>query len=196
MKILQRIRPELFILILLIICLIIAVSELQRDMTSGVCLDYRGNVTILRTVQEINECKNLGGEVLEYNPLSCKLIAVYDDNYNRVYTLSYTNDQVVVDNVTEHIQIDPYVYGKRGSREIIISDEKYNISFLWNSARVERRLIVCVSSKQLSTSDKFYIAIKYLGLILALTLFTTMVYWNSKDISRQFDIHRQVSHIM
>ena len=191
MKILQRIRPELFILILLIICLIISVSELRKEMSSGIALDYLGNVTILQTGRDISEYKKSGGDVLEYNPLTCKMIAVYDDNYNRVFALSFTNDQFNGDSVAEHIQIDPYVYGKRGSKEISIDGETCELSFLWNSARVERRLIVCVSSKQLSSSDKFYIAIKYLTLILALTLFTTMVYWNSKDIARQYDhMHR------
>lgn len=193
----QRIRPEIFILILLIICLIITTGELQREMSNAVSLNSKGDVIIHQTSQEINESKESGQEVLEYNPNTCKLIAVYNTSYRQIFTLSFTNDITLGDAIKDHIMIDPYLYGKRGSKDITIDDDVYTISFLWDSVREERYLIICASTKKLSVNTSLSIMIRYLSLILALTLFTTMAYWNSKDIARQFDrIRKHTKHIM
>ena len=185
--ILKRIRPEVFILILLVICILISTTRFNgQPRQAAVIIDSNGKVSIISTSAEMAECRRSGMTVFVYNPEACRMIEVYDSNFNQVFSVAFNHDIKFREHMTSNSAIRAtFAMQESGSRKVVYDEQSYDIDFSWVSVGERRYLISYVSSTKVKSHSTFFMIVNYMTLILVLTLFTNTVYWNSKDLGRK-----------
>lgn len=183
----KRIRPELFVLILLIFCISFIIRYDQNSGRSGaaVSIDESGQVMILHMQEDLVKHKEDGRQVISYRPDACQLIEIYDSELNIIFSLSFTKDQSISQYISEHGSL-LNISGVDGSRVIRVNDNDYTVDLSWDSVGDKEYLIVYVSAKYQEKVITFFKMICYLTLILSLTLFTNTFYWNSRNVARRY----------
>lgn len=198
---LKRIRPEVFILILLVICV---TYVLQFDSNNGrkgaaLVIDENQQVSIVHVKNELSEHRANGRDVLQYKPDACQLAQIYDEEYNLVFSVSFTNDASIFEYISKNTSDSgsSYLSDSTGSVKVNINGTNHKVDFGWDEVAGTKYLIVYVSSMAEESSLNLFIGACHLTLILALTLFINTLYWNSKDVTRRYDqIRREMNSRM
>ena len=192
----KAIRPEIFIIVLLILCVSYIIHFEQDNGRTGaaVVVNSDGQVAILHRKEEMEEYKSSGRYLMEYRPDACQLVEVLNEDMETVFSLSFTND----DSIQKYVNGNPglfkiYESKKMGKSDIVINDKDYSIDFTWDDVDGTKYLIVYASSQIRERTAMFFNFVCYITLILSFTMFTNTLYWQHRSILKRYkQVNREV----
>lgn len=138
---------------------------------------------------EYSESEQLGKEIVKYRPDSCKMIEMYDDSFELLFSLQFDETNPIHDNnINNHPELLELLRNnKEGQTSISIGDYDEEVYFQWViNDRDEQRLVIVYSTKQVVDGIWVFSFVCYLVLILVFFLLIRLHYKDYKEKVRQY----------
>jgi len=139
------------------------------------------------------ESEQLGEEIVKYRPDSCKMIEMYDDNFELLFSLQFDeNYPIHNDNINNHPELlELLTTTKEGQTTIEIGDYTENVYFQWvTNDRNEQRLVIVYSTKEIIENIWIFSFVCYLVIIL---IFVLLIILHTKEYKEKIKQYKQTT---
>lgn len=167
-------------LIDLAIATVVAVCMIFLNIFFNIKLNELNNVSkdaifIKDNIEDINS-EEIKEEIKDYLPSSCQMIELYDDNFNLIFQVQFTDD-INIEHKNElkdckklinHIQST-----QEGQTSFVIGNDEQDIYYKWlTNERGENRLIIVYSD---ITNVRYLWIIPFICYIVIILVFTLLI---------------------
>lgn len=136
-------------------------------------LDAAGqNALFIRQDLPYQDSEVLAEEIIQYHPDSCKMIEMYDENFEMVFSIQFDKEMAECNNIHKYPElINLFKESKEGQTTITLGDIDQYVYFQWTSNnRGENRLIVVYSTKEEVQNIWVFTFVCYMVLIMVFIL--------------------------
>ena len=181
---------EIIIVLIIAVCMIFLnffttskLSELERS--SNEAMFIRNDLPFMNS-DEFTE------EILEYKPESCKMIEMYDDQFNLLLMIQFDQDKAVDNHdITEYPDlISTLECNTEGQVNIAKMKDGYeeNVYFQWiNNSNGDRRLIMVYSTKLIVNNLWIFSFVCYFVILLVFILLIRLKLDQCRSNIKQYD---------
>ena len=138
---------------------------------------------------EIDE--DLAEKIIAFRPDACKLIELYDENFQSVFKVAFTDESedIKYNNLNEYEDlIALFESSPQGHTSFEIDDEKEDIVFEWTeSSDGTRYLLIVYMSRPIVKNTWVFSFVCYIILILVFTLVIRMMFRQNKARIRHYE---------
>jgi len=138
---------------------------------------------------DYEESEELGEEIVKYRPDSCKLIEMYDESFELLFSLQFDEAHPILDyNINDYPELIDLLNSKQeGQTFITIGDYEEEVYFQWvANSRDEQRLVIVYSTKRIVDNLWVFSFVCYLVLILVFILLIRLHTNNYKEKVSQY----------
>lgn len=186
----QKKRPFLnieTILVLLIAGCIIFLNAFTTGKMNEI--DSAGNDALfIRQDLPYQDSEVLAEEIIKYHPDTCKMIEMYDENFEMVFSIQFDEEMSDCNNIHDYPDlINLFKDSNEGQTTITINDIEEYVYFQWiPNNRGENRLIVVYSIKQEVRNIWVFTFVCYMVLILVFILLIRLHHLHYIDKINQY----------
>lgn len=114
----------------------------------------------------------LAEEIIQYRPDTCKMIEMYDENFEMVFSIQFDEEVSTVNDIQEYPELISLLKeSTEGQTSITINDIEENVYFQWTpNSRGESRLVLVYSTKPKVHNIWVFTFVCYLVLVLVFVL--------------------------
>lgn len=197
-SIFTKLRPELFIIMGIIFCLIFILEHNRTSRATGyIHINENGSIGILRSNKEVRKYEK--EKLIKFHPDACRMIELYDANLQEISHIAYVDTHEEFHNIKEYVEIRQLaIENKSGSIIKKIDDELIEIHYTWSSSdKLERFLIIFASSKDTELAISRYNIICYIAIALSFLILVNSLYWQHRGIAGKYkSMSDEIRYIM
>lgn len=184
-----RIRIEIFIIIAIMICkcFIMNYNSVKR-MHGFLSLYDDGSVVVLHNNERVKEFKENGRPIIEYYPDSCRMIEVFDPDFNLVGRMVFLDVSNYYKGIHNHPEMKAEFLSKDEGTVTISTDEIINIYYKWTDLPSGERYLMVYSYSDDAEKELLYFNIAcYISIFLTLMLFIILLIREYQSIINRYD---------
>ena len=171
-------RVEIIIMIIIAICIVFLISFTNSKFEE---FDQREEAMVLmHPNQEANIDEDLAKNILAFRPDACKLIELYDENFQSVFKVTFTDDSndSKYSDLTEYPELmNLFIASPQGHTSFEIDDNTEDIVYEWTeSSDGNQYLLIVYMSRPIVRNTWIFSFVCYLILILVFTLIARMMF--------------------
>lgn len=143
---------------------------------------------------EYANSEELGSEIVKYRPDSYKMIEVYDESYELLFSLQFDQNYKVYNNDIYNHKNLLYLLENSEKGQTTISNGEYDeqVYFQWmTNNRGEKRLVIVYSTKEIVGNIWMFSFVCYIILIL---IFILLIRLHSKNYKDKVDQYKRTSY--
>ena len=142
---------------------------------------------------EYNDSEQLAEEIIKYHPDSCKMIEIYDETFNMIFSLQFDEAHKIHNNdINNHPELVKLLTDNHeGQTEITIDKYNEDIYFQWvTNNRDEKRLVIVYSTKPVVEGIWVFSFVCYLILVL---MFALLIILHTKNYNEKINQYHKTS---
>lgn len=174
-----HLRPEMFIISVIILCLTFILGNSNAHRYSGFTINEDGIISLMNGRDEIQLCKDQQKPVFEYEILTCQCIEVRDSNLELVDQLRFGNN--TINNDLTGIEDKSYI-----ESNTIINGMNITIYSIWVEYGNRRYLIRYAINNSKAFEMMISTIIGHIVLIMCYILLLITVYYQIKGVSNKY----------
>ena len=173
---------EIIIMILISFCILFLIAFTNNKLDE---FDEREEAMLLMHPNQREEIdEDLANKIIAFRPDACKLIELYDENFQSVFKVAFTDetDDIKYNNLTEYPDlVSLFESSPQGHTSFEIDNKKEDIVFEWTeSADGNRYLLIVYMSRPIVKNTWIFSFVCYIILILVFTLMSRMMFKQNK----------------
>ena len=177
---------ETILVLLIALCVIFLNAFTTGKLTE---LETAGNDALfIRQDLPYEDSEILAEEIVQYHPDSCKMIEMYDENFEMVFSVQFDEKVVECTNISDYPElIDLLKNSKEGQTSVMIGDVEETVYFQWTeNNRGENRLLLVYSAIHDVHNIWVFSFVCYMVMILLFILLIKMHVCNYNDRIKQY----------
>jgi hypothetical protein len=187
-KKLSSINIEILIVVIIAICVLFLHAFTSAKLNE---LDRAGSEAMfIKDGLEYTDSEQLGEEIIKYRPDSCKMIEMYDETFELLFSLQFDEKYPMHDNnIAEHPELLEYLQkSEEGQTSINIQGYEEDVYFQWVlNNRNEKRLVIVYSTKPVVDDLWIFSFVCYTIIILVFILLIVIHTKNYRDKICQYE---------
>ena len=173
---------EIIIMILISFCILFLIAFTNNKLDE---FDEREEAMLLMHPNQREEIdEDLANKIIAFRPDACKLIELYDENFQSVFKVAFTDetDDIKYNNLTEYPDlVSLFESSPQGHTSFEIDNKKEDIVFEWTeSSDGNRYLLIVYMSRPIVKNTWIFSFVCYIILILVFTLMSRMMFKQNK----------------
>ena len=168
---------EIIIMILISFCILFLIAFTNNKLDE---FDEREEAMLMHPNQREDIDEDLAKKIIAFRPDACKLIELYDENFQSVFKVAFTDetDDIRYNNLTEYPDlIALFQSAPQGHTSFEIDGKKEDIVFEWtDSSDGNKYLLIVYISRPIVKNTWIFSFVCYIILILVFTLMTRMMF--------------------
>ena len=165
-------------------------------------LDAAGdNALFIRQDLPYEDSEVLAEEIVQYHPDTCKMIEMYDENFEMVFSIQFDQSVIECNSIHDYPDlINLFKQSKEGQTIITMGNTEQYVYFQWTpNNRGDNRLIVIYSAKVEVQNIWIFTFVCYLVLIMVFILLIRLHYKHYLDKIAQYkniskDAHDEINN--
>lgn len=174
-----HLRPEMFIISVIILCLTFILGNSNANRYSGFTINENGIISLINGQDEIRLCKDQQKPVFEYTLLTCQYIEIWDSNLELVDQLRFGNNTINSD--LSGVEDRSYI-----ESNTIINGMNITIYSIWVEYGSRRYLIRYAINNSKAFEMMVSTIIAYIVLVMCYILLLITVYYQIKGVSNKY----------
>lgn len=190
----QKKRPffnfETIIILVIALCVIFLNSFTTIKMSE---LESSGNDALfIRQDLPYEDSEILAEEIVQYHPDTCKMIEMYDENFEMVFSVQFDEKVIECNNIHNYPElIELLKESKEGQTTITIGDAEEYVYFQWTTNnRNENRLLLVYTAKQEVQNIWIFSFVCYMVMIL---IFVLLIKMHTCNFSERIKHYRHIT---
>ena len=168
---------EIIIMILISFCILFLIAFTNNKLDE---FDEREEAMLLMHPNQREDIdEDLAKKIIAFRPDACKLIELYDENFQSVFKVAFTDetDDIRYNNLTEYPDLIALFQSAQGHTSFEIDGKKEDIVFEWtDSSDGNKYLLIVYISRPIVKNTWIFSFVCYIILILVFTLMTRMMF--------------------
>lgn len=184
-----RFRIEIFIIIAIMICkCYIMEYNVDKRMHGFLSLYDDGSIVLLHKQDKVDEFKNLGRPVVEFYPDSCRMVEVFDDEFNLLQRTVFLDVSEYYKGIHNHPEMKDEFNSKDEGFITIDTDETIDIYYKWTTLPDGKRYLMVYSYSDDADKELLYFNIAcYITIFLTLMLFIILLLREYQNMISHYD---------
>ena len=173
---------EIIIMILISFCILFLIAFTNNKLDE---FDEREEAMLLMHPNQREEIdEDLANKIIAFRPDACKLIELYDENFQSVFKVAFTDEtnDIKYNNLSEYPDlVSLFESSPQGHTSFEIDNKKEDIVFEWTeSSDGNRYLLIVYMSRPIVKNTWIFSFVCYIILILVFTLMSRMMFKQNK----------------
>ena len=181
---------ETVIICVIALCVIFLNSFATVKMTE---LESSGNEALfIRQDLPYEDSEILAEEIVQYHPDTCKMIEMYDENFEMVFSVQFDEKVVECSDIHNYPElIELLKQSKEGQTTVTMGDVEEYVYFQWTTNnRNEDRLLLIYSSKHEVSNIWIFSFVCYMVMIL---IFVLLIKMHTCNLSERIKYYRHLT---
>lgn len=181
---------EISIMIIISFCIIFLISFVSIKFK-----EYENAENAMLFVRDISEYNNdevlLAGKMMEFRPDGYKMIEVYSEDFQPVFQVAFTNDDIdSLNKLTDHPDLVAILESEEyGHTSFELDDRRENIAFEWTESTDGNRYLIIIYMVRPIVEDTWVFSmVCYIILILVFTLILRMIFKKNRLYIQQYEL--------
>lgn len=184
----SRIRPELFIMIAIVLCLTFIFGYSSRIQNNYIGITKNGTVALLSSSEDIAYFDQNGLPLIPYERNSCQSIEIFNDQYESIFKLIFESTERTHDYIVSIKQFSDMIKTeKEGMINVAINDKPLEAKFIWVECNEESFLVVYIINTKNAFELIGFTIIGHVTIVLCFIMLIIIVYWQLKGVSNRYE---------